>query len=1790
MADDDWAGATFGSPTRQSDDDWAGATFAKPRTVQRAAVSTVPEREAPGLIGAGIAGLAGDVKTGGARLLQGVGATETAKDVEASAGESYARQAQRPLTDIDESWWKGIYEQATASLPSMAPVLAGGAAGAMAAGPVGALVGGTLGAMPQMFGSNLKRQTEEQKIPLAETGAGVAAATALGQSALDSLMGAGLFGGLFKVPAKLATNIVSRMAIKAVEGGLTEGLTEAAQQWLEVLQANPEKARNMPPEVVKEIRDAGIVGAAMGILGGGAGGIKSPAQPVPSTPVGVEAPVAEAPPQTEYWPDGTGQPYESSGMGLPEPGRFKPIMGESDLGLSPPSGPTPAGPRDMTMQDLTAASGWLANGQGLPTKAGEVTPGPDGAPLPDPNFRNYPSGMGVVGRGAGMGLADPNLPWLPHGHGLAEELSPEETRVMGPNLPRPPGWAPNTSALNLPPGMPEQTGKTVFENEFAKLRGAGMNQIQAAANARMAQARYETLGKQLGRSPLSVYQEWNVEVQGPDMKMKLGDRVAQIQTQGVPFKDAVLQAESEIDQPFKRFEQSGQRYDSPEFRSWFGESKVRSEDGTPQVLYHGTSKDTDFGRFKIGRRGAWFTADPESASQYAAENDSMGHRYEDGTFVPTNTAARVFPVNLKIEKPYVLNATDFAELRRAAGDSPNGYKRAEGQFFDRLRQQGYDGVNMGSGTWVVLKTPNQIKSVMNKGAYSSKPGILDQRQRGGATPTPQGNITFQPDRSTVIRLFKTANASTYPHESAHLYLEQMIQYAPQNRQIAADLQAFMDWAGVTDPSQIERKHHEQFARGWEKFLRTGKAPNKSLADVFRQFSEWLKAIYLKATELDVAIPDYMEKVYARLVSTKENLPESTPTGVERSAPNTSQTFGQSSRVDPATLRDTMQRSNDNSGGYFTPEWKIGQAKRLEGQIKHYEEMADSHAKLAERRYSARGNRKSFQIAAKQAQDYRKAAEDARTERAKLMAEASSRTFDQAAPNTSNAAPNPTNRIMRWLSNVFDPFSNVENASEYRKLRSLMSGGTYAAEQAATRAKKLFEGRPLAELNAINSFMETAGANPLTLPATIRQETVTLKNYINGPLKRSLIESGLLPESVAEKNADSYLPRLYLKFVLEDGGVKGARLSRDNVKRRGDKDPIELLAMGEIKDPSVRTFYALFRPLRDLKVMEFLNQVAQHGDWVIPQSLVEWNGRKVTPQWLKEEAVAIRSVRAQPDAEPDPARRTAMTELANRMDQAAADGLAALNQADYDGEQFTKLPDTAEFGPLRGMVVHKQIAEDITGTVNFVKPDNWFDKWFGDRQSMLTKGMSYWKMAKVPFNPPSQIRNIVSNMILLNLSGIPIHKVGSSMIAAAQDMRANGKFYQIAKKYGVGHGTFSEQELYAVTDYLRKIDHAQQGGLGAWKTIAEALGKTGKKVLDMYQLAEVWGKVAKIKHAMETTTKDHPNGMSEEQAVEQANKWLFDYSEVPQAVRRARQSPIGYPFLTFTYKVIPLMAEVARRHPTRFLPYIAMSAMVPMMTAAMNDIDQDDPEKLRKALPKALQKWNDMYLLPWKDDAGRWQFINIGYFMPWQMPVDFGRNMAQSGYHAATGSSREAVGDLGEAIGGTNILSNPLFNIVAALTTGVDPFTKKPIMDKRDPAREQIMDMLGYAWGLAAPSLLAPYGAAGQAYQAATGTGMNRFGEPTNTPTQIGARALGLNTYPVIPDAQRGRNIQQMNREIQDVKSRMTYSLRDRSLTMEQRRSMVEDFKGEIKDRTEQVRKYIKESQPSPRLQAATARP
>ena len=191
--------------------------------------------------------------------------------------------------------------------------------------------------------------------------------------------------------------------------------------------------------------------------------------------------------------------------------------------------------------------------------------------------------------------------------------------------------------------------------------------------------------------------------------------------------------------PDMMFAAGGAVTDNDNFKSWFGNS-VTHTNGVPHVFYTGTSKDKDFNSFNVSRHGAWFTQDPNVASMYAETNDSQGHKQDGWKFTPTNTASRVIPAYIKAENPFT------GEIPQHIRKIPN-YKRAQSDWFDKLRAQGYDSWIPGSGggkVAVVLKDPQQIKSLYNSGSFDPKQKHMSKATGGALTgelpDTPQRNL------------------------------------------------------------------------------------------------------------------------------------------------------------------------------------------------------------------------------------------------------------------------------------------------------------------------------------------------------------------------------------------------------------------------------------------------------------------------------------------------------------------------------------------------------------------------------------------------------------------------------------------------------------------------------------------------------------------------------------------------------------------------------------------------------------------------------------------------------------------------------------------------------------------------------------------------------------------------------------------------------------------------------------------------------------------------------------------
>lgn len=144
----------------------------------------------------------------------------------------------------------------------------------------------------------------------------------------------------------------------------------------------------------------------------------------------------------------------------------------------------------------------------------------------------------------------------------------------------------------------------------------------------------------------------------------------------------------------------------------------------------------------------------------------------------------------------------------------------------------------------------------------------------------RGFITFQPrqqagdQRRFQITLGEKRDLTTLLHELGHFYLEVLDDIAAGENapeQITRDAATIRKWIGAEQGKPLTVDQHEQFARGFERYLAEGKAPNPELAGAFARFKRWLIGVYKDLTRLNVQLTDEVRGVFDRLVATDEQI-------------------------------------------------------------------------------------------------------------------------------------------------------------------------------------------------------------------------------------------------------------------------------------------------------------------------------------------------------------------------------------------------------------------------------------------------------------------------------------------------------------------------------------------------------------------------------------------------------------------------------------------------------------------------------------------------------------------------------------------------------------------------------------------------------------------------------------------------------------------------------------------------------------------------------------------------------
>jgi hypothetical protein len=765
-----------------------------------------------------------------------------------------------------------------------------------------------------------------------------------------------------------------------------------------------------------------------------------------------------------------------------------------------------------------------------------------------------------------------------------------------------------------------------------------------------------------------------------------------------------------------------------------------------------------------------------------------------------------------------------------------------------------------------------------------------------------------------------------------------------------------------------------------------------------------------------------------------------------------------------------------------------------------------------------------------------------------------------------------------IDNWLDPIGKLPEKEEYLIGRYKTLGVISRADELAVGNRAAFQDATTEDKQAVYDYLVTAGATPGAIKdATVRANAGQVKAEI-GKVGDALVDRGMLSEESREQYRDGYLPRLYLKHLLSDADFTalGAGKKPSNMgylKQRKDiPEDVRKVILGEITDPGYLAAVAVAKPLRDMVLLDWLATISAKDKWVLPSVLVKWGDtnllkpaafpqqfgaeiptRLVSAYWLKDEAARMRKQSEYQDK----ATAARALDIATQMERAAN---RALEGMPADRKGYKQIPDTARYGRMRGIWVRSEIYDDLMGVNDFIPADpGIFQSLFG-YGGIGTRITQIWKTLMVALNPPGQVRNFVANGVLLNLSGVAMPMVPVRIIQAAREIINDGKHWKIAKKYGIKKSTFASEELYRAKRDLLALERDTEGmhPIAAMHHIAAKVMEWGG---DMYQFSESLFKTAKIIDEM-------AKGKPEQKAMLEAQKWLFDYSLVHRNVRFLRNNPIGVPFLTFMVKSAPRMAEVALLHPWRFLPYAAILYGMAYAVAAMYDVDDDDLEKLKKALPEWLQERGHAMLLPYKDEQGRWQVLDLGYFFPWTQPVEIFNQVKE--------------GEVGKAVKSAGLLSGPLTDLIVAARSGKDPFTGRDIYKAGDPPTRQAYAIMNYLWTMAAPPFLTEKGALGHGIRAATGE-TNKFGDPISTPGQAALRLIGINVYAMNPEQSRAANMRKQEFEINEVRQAAKDQLQNRALTPEKRSTLINEYNEETKRRAGKLQQYIKDSQIHPNL-------
>jgi len=410
-----------------------------------------------------------------------------------------------------------------------------------------------------------------------------------------------------------------------------------------------------------------------------------------------------------------------------------------------------------------------------------------------------------------------------------------------------------------------------------------------------------------------------------------------------------------------------------------------------------------------------------------------------------------------------------------------------------------------------------------------------------------------------------------------------------------------------------------------------------------------------------------------------------------------------------------------------------------------------------------------------------------------------------------------------------------------------------------------------------------------------------------------VDRGMLDEKVFKKNIDTYIKRTYRKPKQETDKVfyetnKQIRIIGDELKPRG------LVETTTKKD------------------FDNVNSKWKKEGWEILEEL-KGGKVKVRRQYTKQERKDLEEIENASYAIAETGRLFAHDiSTARFFDDLSKNKNFVLDEADWkalpksEQNRFAMMPSSRvqgtkqlKYGELSGKYIEKNVLQDIKHTFNFSIIDKAakapIAKYFDKLQTL-------WKKTKTAWSVPTHVGNTASNVMLLDFAdvGDGLFDGLKMLFKGIKEMRnPNSKIHRQAKIDGIFDVDLVSKELgnelSEIERALTKLQNKENFGAGILDKTWEMTKKYGKlpaeKMERLYQLED---QIFRMAVYMDRINK----GFSRSDAALDARKWFIDYDINATAVQALKRTMV--PFISYTYRVIPLLAESAILRPQKFIKW------------------------------------------------------------------------------------------------------------------------------------------------------------------------------------------------------------------------------------------------------------------------------